>query len=742
MTATSRAPAAAPSLGTVRAAWRTWLGHPGVGMAVALLGSLTLVVAGTLPVWGTRLMAPQYPKGLDLWFYGGHVEGPVREVNGLNHYIGMQPIDITRVPEMQLWPLAILSAAALLVAAVLWRGWLGRLALLGLWLIPVTVLADIQRWLIIFASELDDTAALRVGGFIPLVVGPTRVWNFTVLTYPGMALVLIWLVALAATLARRARRPSVTGRRVTLVLSLAIAISGTLLVVVPAMGGGEVAAASTSRLARPAAITANASTQASDEVQVLIAAAPAGTSVEIPAGTYRGRIVIDKPLVVEAAGRVVLDGGGRGTVVTITSDDVTLRGFHVANTGGQIEEGAAIKVVEAARVTLERNHLESFYTGIAALGATDLHIRDNTLVGSGQVSADAGHAVDGSSSGQSTMAPDAHADHAGHADAPPDPAAGPGPRGQGDGISLWNTQATTIASNHIVGVRDGIYLSYADAVLADSNEVRSSRYAVHSMFGAGITLFGNHFSGNLAGIVLMYSKDVLVGRNAVIDHRSAGTGVGVAIKDVAGMRLAENVIARNRVGLRLEGTQRTAGAEATVLRNRISANSIGVSLTPSADVGFAANTFEGNLNDVYAAGQNVARRNDWSYQGTGNRWSAYAGYDLDADGVGDVPHTAGGVLQVVIAAAPALEVFGTSPALHVLASAQGLWELDRGAIVTDHSPRTDDPAPVLADLTTSDRAAAGFAGDSPGWFLMGLIMASLTGVGVAATRARRVRGTA
>lgn len=710
-------------------------------MAVAILGSLTLVVAGTLPVWGTRLMAPQYPKGLDLWFYGGHVEGPVREVNGLNHYIGMQPIDITRVPEMQLWPLAILSAAALLVAAVLWRGRLSRLALLGLWLIPVTVLADIQRWLIIFASELADTAALRVGDFIPLVVGPTRVWNFTVLTYPGMALVLIWLVALAATLARRGERPSVTGRRVTLVLCLAIAISGTLLVVVPAMGRGQVAAASTPVEGGTAATTA-ATSMSAEDVQALITAAPVGSRVQVPAGSYRGHLVIDKPLVVEAAGRVVLDGGGRGTVVTITSDDVTLRGFHVANTGGQIEEGAAIKVVEAARVILERNHLESFYTGIAALGAKDLRIRDNVIVGSGQVSADAGHALDGSPSGQSTAASDTHADHTGYTDAPPDPAAGPGPRGQGDGISLWNTQAVTIASNTIAGVRDGIYLSYADAVLADSNEVRSSRYAVHSMFGAGITLFGNHISGNLAGIVLMYSKDVLVGRNAVIDHRSAGTGVGVAIKDVAGMRLAENVIARNRVGLRLEGTQRTAGAEATVLRNRISANSIGVSLTASADVGFAANTFEGNLNDVYAAGQNVARRNDWSYQGTGNRWSAYAGYDLDADGVGDVPHTAGGVLQVVIAAAPALEVFGTSPALHVLASAQGLWELDRGAIVTDHSPRTDDPAPVLADLTTSDRAAAGFAGDSPGWFLMGLIMASLTGVGVAATRARRVRGPA
>ena len=106
------------------ATWRQHLGGPWTRPIATIGGAVLLVVAGFMPVWGTRLVAPQYPKGLELWFYGDRVEGPVREVNGLNHYIGMQSIDLSAVPEMVLWPLAVVGPALLLVMAVLWSGWL------------------------------------------------------------------------------------------------------------------------------------------------------------------------------------------------------------------------------------------------------------------------------------------------------------------------------------------------------------------------------------------------------------------------------------------------------------------------------------------------------------------------------------------------------------------------------------------------------------------------------------------
>jgi copper chaperone NosL len=212
-----------------RSSWRERLGGPYTGPIAAIVGAVLIAIGGFLPVWGTKLLAPQYPKGLSLWFFGDRVEGPVREVNGLNHYIGMQSIDLTQVPEMALWPLAVMGSVLVLVVAVLWRGWISRFALLALWLVPVIVLLDIQRWLITFGTELDPTAALSLGGFIPTVVGPSEVWNFTILTFPGPALIIIWVVALLATLARRAQQPEPRLRWRAAVIALVIAGVGTAL---------------------------------------------------------------------------------------------------------------------------------------------------------------------------------------------------------------------------------------------------------------------------------------------------------------------------------------------------------------------------------------------------------------------------------------------------------------------------------------------------------------------------------
>ncbi|MEA2026401.1 MAG: right-handed parallel beta-helix repeat-containing protein, partial [Chloroflexota bacterium] len=363
------APAAEETSGV---SWRERLGGPYTGPVVAIVGAVLITIGGFLPVWGTRLLAPQYPKGLELWFFGDRVEGPVGEVNGLNHYIGMQPIDLTKVPEMALWPLAIVGSVFLLAVAVLWRGWISRLALLALWLVPVVVIADIQRWLITFGTELDTSAALRLEPFVPNAIGQSGVWNFTILTYPGPALVIIWVVALLATLARRARQPERRLPMGSAVIALVIAGVGTAMLVM----------SSPAEAAGPSSVTGNEATGPPPialDLQALVDEAPPGTTVVVPVGSYLTHLVLDKPLTLLADGDVLLDGSGLGSVITITGDDVSVRGFEIANTGGQVEVAAAIKILEADNVTIEDNHFEEFFHGIASLGATNVRIVGNTL---------------------------------------------------------------------------------------------------------------------------------------------------------------------------------------------------------------------------------------------------------------------------------------------------------------------------------------------------------------------------
>ena len=50
------------------------------------------------------------------------------------------------------------------------------------------------------------------------------------------------------------------------------------------------------------------------DLAAAIAAAEGGDTITVPAGTYAGPFVIEKPMTLAADGRVVLDGGGEGDI--------------------------------------------------------------------------------------------------------------------------------------------------------------------------------------------------------------------------------------------------------------------------------------------------------------------------------------------------------------------------------------------------------------------------------------------
>lgn len=704
--------AATPGVGpSTRSGWRSWLGG-GLGPPLAtLIGSVLLGVASMVAVWIMSLRAPQYPKGLWLWVYGGRVDGDLHEINELNHYIGMRVIDPANVPELVLWAPMIIGLVLALSLAVFQRGWLGRLALIGLWLAPIGVLADIQRWLAIFGQNLDPKAALRLDPFIPWALGPTEVWNFDIWAFPGPALVLLLLVALLAAFARRLPLPSRTVQLATTVAALAGVALLVVLVAVPSL-----------RPADEAQSGGNGSPiGGSFDLVAAVAFAVPGATVRVPEGTYRVNLAIDRPLSLVAEGEVVLDGGGRGTVVTVTVPDVTVRGFRIQGSGGQLEEGAGVKVL-ADRATVEGNRFEQVYVAVSLQGASDADIIDNVIVGLGQATAGAEHANATVPIQSPGATPDASDPHAGHG-------AGSGPGAQGDGISLWNSSRVLIRGNEVREVRDAVYLSYATDVLVDTNRLLHSRYAVHSMFGGSITLFGNTVEANLSGLVMMNTDGVIAGRNLITDSRSTGTGYGILLKDVRGPLLRENVVARNRIGLQAEGTRPESGAEAVVYANRFAANRVGVALMATADLAFGANSFDGNLTQVLALGGGVRRQNVWAYRGAGNAWSDYAGYDVNGDGIGDVPHLSGGTEAVLLSRSPSLELLTTSPAFHLLAASQAWWSANFEPAVIDLHPLTADVAPPAEPPYPADAPA--------GWVAFGGLLALPSLVA-----AWRMRGTA
>ncbi len=171
----------------------------GMRIAFGLAAAILVILAWRLPIWEARLSAPQYPQGLSLTAGGHGVSGDIREINELNHYVGMAAFDPADAPEIALWGWAILLAlVAVVVATALHvRHPLARLARIGLWLVPLGALADVQYRLYQYGHGVKPDAAIRLEPFTPLVVGPTKVLNFTTWSFPGGA---VWCLLGAAFL--------------------------------------------------------------------------------------------------------------------------------------------------------------------------------------------------------------------------------------------------------------------------------------------------------------------------------------------------------------------------------------------------------------------------------------------------------------------------------------------------------------------------------------------------------------
>jgi hypothetical protein len=133
-----------------------------------------------------ELKAPQYPRGLAMYAYGNRfADDPsspyldVREINGLNHYIGMKPIEKATEMNFFIPGVVALVLGTLAVSFVSWnRRWLRRLIVAGYWTFPIFFIVDLQYWLYNFGHTMSPEAALDLESFTPKVVGTTKVWNF------------------------------------------------------------------------------------------------------------------------------------------------------------------------------------------------------------------------------------------------------------------------------------------------------------------------------------------------------------------------------------------------------------------------------------------------------------------------------------------------------------------------------------------------------------------------------------
>lgn len=149
-------------------------------LALLVVAGGMLILSIFLPYWHITLYAPQYPKGLTVDAYVTHLTGDVREVDGLNHYIGMIKLSNAAPFERTISRFAIPVIALLAIASFWIRDRWKWLAVIPVLMYPLAFIIDLFAWLYYAGHSLDPHAALSrsINPFTPHILGIGRIGQF------------------------------------------------------------------------------------------------------------------------------------------------------------------------------------------------------------------------------------------------------------------------------------------------------------------------------------------------------------------------------------------------------------------------------------------------------------------------------------------------------------------------------------------------------------------------------------
>ena len=132
---------------------------------------------------------------------------------------------------------------------------------------------------------------------------------------------------------------------------------------------------------------------------------------------------------------------------------------------------------------------------------------------------------------------------------------------------------------------------------------------------------------------MFYSNDLLI-KNNTISHLRSFSGAALAFKESNGVQVTENQILHCAVGVTANSPVHAENI-LTLINNRFAYND--VALYFYGEKGghvIRGNRFEQNLTDVRVSAVSTALGNIWQE----NYWDRYRGFDMDNDGIGDMPH--------------------------------------------------------------------------------------------------------
>ncbi|MGI9531171.1 nitrous oxide reductase family maturation protein NosD [Lutimonas sp.] len=324
-------------------------------------------------------------------------------------------------------------------------------------------------------------------------------------------------------------------------------------------------------------------------IKEAIAKSKDGDEILIKKGLYKEHgILVEKAVHIRGEKGTVVDGENKETIFRFSVDGFSIRGLEIINVGrSYTKDFAAILVSKADGFIIEDNVFKHVFFGILVEKSKNGKVHKNVL---------SSEAVSQANSG--------------------------------NGIHLWHCSKMIVSDNELSGLRDGIYFEFVKNSEVFGNRSEGNlRYGLHFMFSNENAYFNNVFKDNGAGVAIMFSKFVKMYENR-FEHNWGTASYGLLLKEIYDAEITDNVFDQNTIGISVDGSTRINYQNNTFSRNGWAVTIIGACYENI----FSRNNFLNNALDLsYNSKINTNKFEN-------NYWSEYSGYDLDKNGIGDIPY--------------------------------------------------------------------------------------------------------
>jgi len=351
--------------------------------------------------------------------------------------------------------------------------------------------------------------------------------------------------------------------------------------------------------------------------------AAAGSILKLPAGIYKGSIIIDKPLtIIGKDDGVIIDGDGTGTVIKTKGSFITLKNLKIINSGSRHHTlDAAISMQNGKQCEISNCVIEECLFGI------DLQMISNSIISNNSITSkelDLGL--------------------------------------RGDGLRLWYSNDNIVKKNSLIKSRDMV-VWYSHGNIIEENYAEWCRYSLHFMYAGKNLVKNNSYRFNSVGIFFMYSQDTIATGN-VIRSSLGATGMGIGLKDVSNFTIEDNTVIYCAQGIYVDRSPFEPDTKNWLIGNKILYNAEALHFhSLSENNVIKDNTIMGNIEDIVNDSRGSKTNEN---EIVGNYWDNYAGFDRDGDNIGDTSHRVYQYADQLWVYNPDVKFFYGSPVISLL----------------------------------------------------------------------------